>query len=360
MCKKVSLVFGMMFSECHMQKKSKYLTVQDLQTMQPNNQPNTSPSARFHHILSATQAAGEFDKIMHGLFQNYLEVKFKDPGMERINMALHWLGFVDEVSNYINTQQDYSLMTYRPYLAVIYHFLFASNTHPKIVYPRQNQEMYTKKTHTENLLTTLFSDMPPNIRKFQNNGMVILEVLPPLMTIIQPNLRPVNTQLYSNREKEGLKQLIRNMIAYNMTYRQEKLPEGQYSYVLDPNVEELVHFPGLKQHKQLTYGAKQLVAREIELEKMRMAERSKYSNSVASEAVPNHKQTLTPKPIMEYSGGPERDFFGRVIKKKPIPKDQPQKIVEGKKIKFAKEIWFHFKEGFSNAVRRNVKIQDLL
>lgn len=46
----------------------------------------------------------------------------------------------------------------------------------------------------------------------------------------------VNTQLYSAREKEDLAELIRVMIAYNMTYNQEKTPEGQYAYVLDPYV----------------------------------------------------------------------------------------------------------------------------
>lgn len=46
----------------------------------------------------------------------------------------------------------------------------------------------------------------------------------------------VNTQLYSVKEKEDLAQLIRTMIAYNMTYNQEKTPEGQYTYVLDPYV----------------------------------------------------------------------------------------------------------------------------
>ena len=44
----------------------------------------------------------------------------------------------------------------------------------------------------------------------------------------------VNTQLYSAREKEDLAELIRIMITYNMTYNQEKTPEGQYVYVLDP------------------------------------------------------------------------------------------------------------------------------
>jgi chromosome transmission fidelity protein 18 len=64
--------------------------------------------------------------------------------------------------------------------------------------------------------------MSPSLRKYLNTEVVIMDVLPPLMEIIQPNLRPINTQLYSAREKEEMAQLIHIMIACNMTYHQEK------------------------------------------------------------------------------------------------------------------------------------------
>ena len=51
----------------------------------------------------------------------------------------------------------------------------------------------------------------------------------------------MNTQLYSAREKNDLAQLIKVMIAYNVTYRQERTPEGQYTYVLDPYVYFFLH-----------------------------------------------------------------------------------------------------------------------
>ena len=47
----------------------------------------------------------------------------------------------------------------------------------------------------------------------------------------------VNTQLYSSREKADLAQLIRVMIAYNLTYQQERGPDGQYHYKLEPSVD---------------------------------------------------------------------------------------------------------------------------
>ena len=44
----------------------------------------------------------------------------------------------------------------------------------------------------------------------------------------------VNTQLYSRQEKADLRHLIEIMIAYNLTYQQERGEDGQYSYKLDP------------------------------------------------------------------------------------------------------------------------------
>ncbi|XP_070811388.1 chromosome transmission fidelity protein 18 homolog isoform X10 [Pituophis catenifer annectens] len=85
-------------------------------------------------------------------------------------------------------------------------------------------------------------------------------------------LSQVNTQLYSQKEKEQLSQLINVMLTYNLTYHQECTPEGQYIYKLDPNVEEVCRFPDLPFRKPLTYQAKQLIAREIQVEKMRQME----------------------------------------------------------------------------------------
>jgi chromosome transmission fidelity protein 18 len=50
------------------------------------------------------------------------------------------------------------------------------------------------------------------------------------LEIIQPNIRAVNTQLYSPREKEELKGVVSIMTAYNLTYKQDRTPDGQYVY----------------------------------------------------------------------------------------------------------------------------------
>lgn len=44
----------------------------------------------------------------------------------------------------------------------------------------------------------------------------------------------MNPQLYSTREKQQLVELIDTMLCYNLTYRQDRTPEGQYRYLLEP------------------------------------------------------------------------------------------------------------------------------
>ncbi|KAL5018095.1 hypothetical protein ScPMuIL_003817 [Solemya velum] len=242
---------------------------------------------------------------------------------------------------------------------------------PKIMYPQKSYEFQMKHMKSSNLVISMMADMMPSVRKFLNEPVTVMEVLPPLMGIIQPTLRPVNTQLYSAREKENLAQLVRIMIAYNMTYHQEKSLEGQYNYVIDPNVDEIVRFPEMKQHRQLTYGAKQLIAREIELEKLRRSEAFRMGgnsscNTGSGEldkgpkplvAIPNHKQRLHAKPVQPVPEKPVKDFFGRVVRIKSPEKKQKKEPEKNNVL--ATDIWFHFKEGFSNAVRRNVRVKDL-
>ena len=44
----------------------------------------------------------------------------------------------------------------------------------------------------------------------------------------------MSTQLYSSREKQQLASLVGTMLAYSLTYCQERTPDGQYVYRLEP------------------------------------------------------------------------------------------------------------------------------
>ncbi|XP_055062012.2 chromosome transmission fidelity protein 18 homolog [Misgurnus anguillicaudatus] len=340
---------------------------------------------RLQNILHLVSSNGEHEKLTQGLYDNFLSMKLKDPGMLGVCSGLDWLCFSDVLNECILHGQNYSLMRYLPFLPVAFHYLYAANSVPRINYPNSHYEALTKTQHTKNALLAMLNDIPPAIQTRVCLNSLCLDVITLLLELISPKLRPVNPQLYSTREKQQLCDLIDNMINYNLTYRQDRTPEGQYVYVLEPNIEDAVRFPGLPPRRQLTYQVKQLIARETELEKMRRMERAQQKRNPQNTEIVNkdqekkkvevkkptnrnHQQrleTIVKQTTVE--SRPELDFFGRAI----VPKEKPAVTTTGEDGKVSgamqigkavgnSDVWFRFNEGVSNAVRRNVHIRELL
>ncbi|XP_072240869.1 chromosome transmission fidelity protein 18 homolog [Leuresthes tenuis] len=336
-----------------------------------------SGAERFQHILHLAYSSGEYEKVSQGLYDNYLSMRVRDPNLQSVCEALDWLSFTDRLNQVILHGQNFSLMRYLPFLSVTFHFLFAHTHVPRISYPHSNHEAASRLLSSRNALSTMLADIPASIRTRIGQLSLALDVLTLLLDIICPKLRPVNPQLFSSREKEQMHELIDTMLAYNLSYRQDRTPEGQYSYVLEPRVEEVARFPGLPPHRQLTYQAKQTISREMEQEKMRRAEqlmqrrnpapKEDVKKSAGPKATSNHQQRL--ENIVRQTTvetRPEVDFFGRAV----APKPQKQQLSSDTGDKCAvisvgtavgnSDVWFRFNEGMSNAVRRNVYIRELL
>jgi chromosome transmission fidelity protein 18 len=250
-------------------------------------------------------------------------------------------------------------------------------------FPSQQSEANTKLSRNENVLVSVVSEMSPTARLFSANSVLVRELLPAILAVIQPTLRPVNTHLFSAKEKAELANVVDIQLAYNITYQQERSQEtGQYEYKMDPDVESVVCFPNTKRSVNLSYGTKQLIAHEIELERMRRIDAAKASmnsnsrddrksdekleqtptedNSPSvstprgSKKTVNHLQKLEAKPV-DIKPVVATDFFGRTIKIDPAAQKQHvhNEIVKS-------DVWFKFREGYSNAVRRHVKMKDLM
>uniref|UniRef100_A0A3B4UYE1 Chromosome transmission fidelity protein 18 homolog n=1 Tax=Seriola dumerili TaxID=41447 RepID=A0A3B4UYE1_SERDU len=336
---------------------------------------------RFQHILHLASSSGEYEKVSQGLYDNYLSMRVRDPNLHSVSEALDWLSFSDRLNHMILHNQNFSLMRYLPFLSVTFHFLFAHTHVPRISYPHSQHEVLINCIADRNALSSMLADIPACIRTRISQLSLTLDILTLLLNIICPKLRPVNPQLFSSREKEQMRELIDTMLAYNLSYRQDRTLEGQYTYVLEPRVEEVVRFPGLPPHRQLTYQAKQTISREMEQERMRRAEQVMLQRNpaVVTECKEKEKKSAAPKPTRNHQQRlenivkqttvetrPEVDFFGRAVAPKP---QRPQASSDtGEKCAVLSmgtavgnsDVWFRFNEGMSNAVRRNVYIRELL
>ncbi|XP_050835863.1 chromosome transmission fidelity protein 18 homolog isoform X2 [Serinus canaria] len=262
-----------------------------------------SSSQRFHHILQLSISSGEQEKLAQGLFENFLNMKVRDSSLGSVCLALEWLGFSDLLGRAVLHAQSFQLLRYLPFLPVAFHLLFAASAVPRLAFPSSQPEAVAKLSQMQNLLLSMVSGIAPGARSRAGQRALVLDVLCLLLDIIAPKLRPVNTQLYSLKEKQQLAELISTMLTYNLTYLQERLPEGQYVFKLDPNVEAVCRFPALPARRQLSYQAKQLIAREIELEKMRRTEARSLAQDPRNgpreqrgdaepAGTPNHQQRL--------------------------------------------------------------------
>ncbi|XP_075686705.1 chromosome transmission fidelity protein 18 homolog isoform X3 [Rhinoderma darwinii] len=221
------------------------ITTPDLQMLLRNDNdplnllgrtPLSVLAQRFHHILHLTMATGEYEKLTMGLYDNFLNMKVKESSFGTVVSALDWLGFTDIVNSTIMHGQNFQLMRYLPFLPVAFHLFFAASNIPRIAYPNSHYEAQSKLNLMQNLLSAMVSEIAPAIRSRVRPQSLVLDALCLLLDVISPKLRPVNTQLYSMKEKQQLADLINTMLAYNLTYHQERTMDGQYVYKLDPRI----------------------------------------------------------------------------------------------------------------------------
>lgn len=176
---------------------------------------STSPGARFKSALSSVMACGDYEKLQQGVFENYLNVKFKDTKLHNVQAGQEWFCFFDVMQQHILHSQTYATMAYMPYNFVATHLLFAAPGRFKVSYPTEAYEMRSALTKSKQTVESLYGEMSPAVRCYTSTTGLVRDSLPCLLQIIQPNLRPVNTQLFSKSEKEMLEKVIATFLAYS-------------------------------------------------------------------------------------------------------------------------------------------------
>ncbi|CAH1108235.1 unnamed protein product, partial [Psylliodes chrysocephalus] len=260
---------------------------------------------RMTSVLQTVSSFGDYERVAQGVYENFPLLKLKDTTLEGLTRAMDWFVFNDIVNKQIYASQHYTLLSYLPYSFVVWHFLFATSQRQELRFPTMGYEMKQKQIRRTAIVSEVLKAMQPSIRAYCHRISLILDILPLILRIIIPNFRPVSLHLYTKEEKDIMLRVVNIMIDYNLNYIQERLPDGNYVFNLEPNIEELITKTksGPFQRKTLSYSNKQLLAREIELEKMRRLEAPKTdakiqdNNKKNENPLPNHMQRLKAKTV---------------------------------------------------------------
>ncbi|CAN7994298.1 unnamed protein product [Ixodes hexagonus] len=331
------------------------------------------------NLVHSAQAFGDYEKFVQALFDNYVHVNFKDPNFQ--TQGPEWLCFVDGLLNTVHHLQNYSLYPYLPYVAAAFHCAFSVLPYTKMVFQNSFLEARAKETQLSNILASLWAETSAQSHCFLKGDTLVLDVLPWLMGILQPTIRPVNTQLFSAEERQQLQQVISVMASFNLTYHQARTADGVYQYALEPGIDEVTRFPGVAQPPQMTYATKQLIAREVSpariysSDECTVYERGAHIRGASQKIIDDHlsDSELSLRRDVQCAQllNTTRERWPNLVSEPSS--DETDDAAENKLAIFeivgtpryggspaSSQIYYQFKEGFSNAVRRTVRMKDLL
>ncbi|WVQ77322.1 hypothetical protein IAR50_007006 [Cryptococcus sp. DSM 104548] len=324
-------------------------------------------------LIPIIQSCGEYEKVVQGAFEHYPHLKPLDGTLGNVTKTLDWVAFTDRLQGRIGSDQAWELMGYVPWSlgAWFPHMAAQANGAKPAEYPKADYDAYQSRTANE-LVTTQFTTLlPPIYRTLFSTTTTSTELIPFLMRIISPPLKPVNANIVKPAEKVLLDRLVELMLPMGLRFFAEKAENGQPIMRLEPPIDVFVHYEGKRAEDILAsrYTVRQLVSQAMDAEvARRRGGAADGANSLGTSAGGfaqayglNGNETIQNKPV-DKALLPVLDFFGRtvaVIEDETLGcNDDTSQVRQPPKKKF-KPI-YKFNEGSLSAVRRSVKMSALM
>ncbi|XP_030463375.1 uncharacterized protein LOC115683090 [Syzygium oleosum] len=250
----------------------------------------SSLSSEFDALHSLISSRGDYDLVLEGIHENFLQLHYHDPVMWKTVVCLDSIGVSDLIHQYILRSQQMHLQVYQPSIAIAVHRHVAQVQKANIEWPKSYQRCRTMLIERADALRDWCHRIPPHLSRHLSIKSVIEDSVSPLLHILSPpNLRPVAIHLLSEKEKIDLNQLVSTMVSYSMTYKntnsgplgnlKEEAISNSSSLGFDPPIHDYVNFKDYKSsHHILSAAMKQVLVHEVEKQKILhgSAEKSAY------------------------------------------------------------------------------------
>jgi chromosome transmission fidelity protein 18 len=358
----------------------------------------TRRASRESHVssLHATCASfGDDGLLVDGLFENVHAAKFQDASMSKSARALSALGDGDLFCHKARSTQQFFLNQHVVSCAMRVHACV--NNAPSVTafleWP-QGGKVRREATRRRFAAKAWAASAKP-LRGYSlavlSDATLACELVPFLLTAIAPDIRPVSAQFMKPHEAQALRATVSTMASVGLSYA-PPAEETKYAsrdsfrggapttLVLDPPIDELVLFGGgvpnvnnepggstgfhkswhthaekprsdvsLVPRRFLPAGTKQMLAHEVRLETIRVAERAMHGPGT-----PPGKEKKEAKKGEEVSANKDASRRRLATAMGGLGPTATKKIkrTDG-------GVAYKYNEGFTNAVRRAVYVRDL-
>lgn len=369
---------------------------------------NSSQEELLHDLELA-----DVPRVLEGVVENYLSISYTDPSLTRTAAAAECLSCWDAMESAMFSKGHFGLGGYAKTTVTAVHTLCAVPAlREQLAFPRTEREMRAKRTARVGLLRSWHAGLAPAVLTQYNDRTLVCDVLSPLITILTPPIKPVALHLLASDERKQLYGLVDIMISFGLRYTQSADDEGTYAYRLDPPLATLLPpLPGALPAaggdggaaaadgglvRELPAVVRQLLGTELQREVMRRHHTAHsggggdgsgpagqaggggspgktlgFGTPPAQSAKPRALKPVA-KPIVVEEAKPieRRDMFGRVISqsshdhaKRGTKRDASSLGMECKDGGMGNTppaVRFKYHEGVTDAVRRPVRVRDLL
>ncbi|KAJ2446899.1 Chromosome transmission fidelity protein 18 [Coemansia sp. RSA 2440] len=328
-----------------------------------SNARAAAPAERAHteQILQSVRASGELERIMQGCFENYLRMEFRDLTHTRVSaLCTDWLEFYDAVDHACrkNPAGTDGISGYRDFAILAVHNTCRSAlglSRGGFEYPHSEFAAFQARTTAHGILQTLGSS-PMCARSLVPASHVATELLDPLLRIMSPQLVTSNKHLLKGAERDRMQRLIAVMDAWQLSLVQERDASSQFVYRLEPPIDRLYAIGGRPQRTimPMRYPVRQLIAQELQRVRTARLMGDQHIPDDADAAKRDYLERLFADPLASTQTpsavATARDFFGREVSQSSVSQTVCTKPAR---------MWFHYFEGFSNAVRKPTQMSEL-
>lgn len=223
-------------------------------------------------------------------------------------------------------------------------------------------------------------------RMFRSPEEMALELIPYTLRMLSPDVKPVivNTGASGSKsfasatvrkasEKALVKKAVEAMAATGVRFEKSRVENEDianrnagFVWRMEPSLDVMGTFDTIagKKEEKVRYAVRSVLEQEWRIESARidMDNRKRRGGQTEADEVdePKAEKTTEEKFAEANARAVKRDFFGRVIKEKPMPEGVQQKKKAENKGGDEGRIWVSFNEGYSNAVRKPITVDELL
>eukprot|EP00854_Cymbomonas_tetramitiformis_P008485 gene8485-10079_t len=316
--------------------------------------------------LKLVSSLGDDDLLLNGMHHNLHHVRFHDVHLVKTTRSLDWIGCSDLMQSKVRSGMNFALQGYVSMAALAVRRMASVPGNVDVEWPVEGARVRRDTAAIANMLDGWRASVVPKARQasLASRNVVVLDVLARLMTILTPPLRPVAPQLLNMNERKDLSGLVGNLLAYGLAFSTHSGHSSQQQgggardgeLGLIPAIDAANSYPQMTtQMPRRVMGPviKQLVTHEQQLESIRRA-----AGGEASQAMHDASEEDRSAAVLQE----QKERAADLIKKyQDLEKD---KIAQGTKAANVRghkmPVLYKYHEGFTNAVKRNILIRDLL